>query len=274
VDAVRSVRRPRIGRSLAGTVALMDQLRVVACQGDSSSPSCFSFVRWVPVPARCDLVGGALISPLRVVLPRRGRTPCRTRGRCRPRHDLPVVQRFTPLVIDAAKPCRHSVGDRWFVDETYVKVAGVWRYVYRAVDQHGQVIDVLVSKRRNAQRRPASSRRCWRAVHGPPRSPRIWSHRCCASSTNFLPDALHDTTQYGNNRIECDHGRLKARLRPMRGLRTDRGGMGDFWCDLQGSQPLMKALARIGANDARGTPFSIACLIRGAVSVGNQLEYA
>jgi transposase-like protein len=38
----------------------------------------------------------------------------------------------------------------------------------------------------------------------------------------LLPDALHDTTQYSNNRIECDHGRLKARLRPMRGLRTDR----------------------------------------------------
>ena len=59
------------------------------------------------------------------------------------------VQRFTPLVTGAARPCRHSVGDRWFVDETYVRVAGVWRYVYRAVDQNGQVIDVNVSKRRN-----------------------------------------------------------------------------------------------------------------------------
>ena len=38
----------------------------------------------------------------------------------------------------------------------------------------------------------------------------------------LLPDALHDTTQYANNRIECDRGRLKSRLRPMRGLRTDR----------------------------------------------------
>jgi IS6 family transposase len=38
----------------------------------------------------------------------------------------------------------------------------------------------------------------------------------------LLPDALHDTTQYANNRIECVHGRFKARLRPMRGLRTDR----------------------------------------------------
>ncbi|MCP3856608.1 MAG: IS6 family transposase, partial [Actinomycetia bacterium] len=59
------------------------------------------------------------------------------------------VQRFTPLLIDAARPCRHAVGDRWFVDETFVRVAGVWRYVYRAVDQYGQVIDVYVSKRPN-----------------------------------------------------------------------------------------------------------------------------
>ena len=38
----------------------------------------------------------------------------------------------------------------------------------------------------------------------------------------LLPDARHHTEQYANNRVECDHGRLKARLRPMRGLKTDR----------------------------------------------------
>src|SRR5436190_10925718 len=59
------------------------------------------------------------------------------------------VQRFTPLLADAARPCRHAVGDHWFVDETYVKVAGRWRYVYRAVDQYGQIIDVYVSSRRD-----------------------------------------------------------------------------------------------------------------------------
>jgi len=59
------------------------------------------------------------------------------------------VQRFTSLFADAARPLRHSTGDRWFVDETYVKVAGHWRYLYRAVDQFGQVIDVLVSEQRD-----------------------------------------------------------------------------------------------------------------------------
>jgi transposase, IS6 family len=54
------------------------------------------------------------------------------------------VQHFTPLLIDAARPCRHVPGDRWFVDEIYVKVAHRWVYLYRAIDQFGQVIDVLV----------------------------------------------------------------------------------------------------------------------------------
>jgi IS6 family transposase len=61
------------------------------------------------------------------------------------------VQRFTPLLADAAKPCRHIVGTCWQVDETDVKVAGQWRYVYRAIDQFGQVIDVFVSARRDAK---------------------------------------------------------------------------------------------------------------------------
>ncbi len=60
------------------------------------------------------------------------------------------VQTFTPEFIDAARPARHARGNRWFVDKTYVKVAGRWTYLYRAVDQHDQVIDVLLSTRRDA----------------------------------------------------------------------------------------------------------------------------
>jgi transposase-like protein len=59
------------------------------------------------------------------------------------------VQRFTPEFIEAARLCRHAPGDRWFADETYLKVAGRWTYLYRAIDQHGQVIDVLLSERRD-----------------------------------------------------------------------------------------------------------------------------
>src|SRR3954469_6686149 len=75
------------------------------------------------------------------------------------------VQRFTPLFADAARPCRHATGDRWFVDETYVKVAGRWRYLYRAVDQYGQVIDVLLAVHRDT----AAARRFFVQAlrHGP-----------------------------------------------------------------------------------------------------------
>ena len=75
------------------------------------------------------------------------------------------VQRFTPLLIDAARPCRHVPGDCWFVDETYVKIAGRWVYLYRAIDQDGQVINVLVSQKRDL----AATRRFFiRALdHGP-----------------------------------------------------------------------------------------------------------
>jgi IS6 family transposase len=75
------------------------------------------------------------------------------------------VQRFTPLFVEAARPLRHSAGDRWFVDETYVKVAGQRRYLYRAVDQYGQVIDVLLSEQRDT----AAARKFFtRALrHGP-----------------------------------------------------------------------------------------------------------
>ena len=131
------------------------------------------------------------------------------------------VQRFTPLVIEAARPCRHSVDDRWFVDETYVKIAGVWRYVYRAVDQHGQVIDVFVSKRRNV----AAATRFQTMLAGRERPKEVTTDLAAPLLRvvdDLLPEVLHDTTQYANNRIEWDHGRLKARLRPMRGLRTDR----------------------------------------------------
>jgi transposase-like protein len=133
------------------------------------------------------------------------------------------VQRFTPLLADAARFSRHSPGDRWFVDETYVKVNGVWRYVYRAVDQYGQVIDVLVSKRRDAD---AARRFFHRALNTlKVRPSEVVTDKApvyLKVLDELVPAAWHHVEQWANNRIEADHSRLKHRLRPMRGLRTDR----------------------------------------------------
>ncbi len=96
-------------------------------------------------------------------------------------------------MIDAARPRRHSVGGRWFVDETYVKVAGKWRYVYRAVDEHGQVIDVVVSPRRNIDAARTFFRRVLDA-HGEPDE--VVTDLAQALETvieELMPDAFHNT---------------------------------------------------------------------------------
>jgi transposase, IS6 family len=109
------------------------------------------------------------------------------------------------------------------VDETYVKVAGQWRYVYRAIDQFGQVIDVYVSPRRDAK---AAHRFLERAIGTTKVAPaEVTTDQAPvypAVLEDLLPAAWHRTDQYANNRVECDHGKLKARLRPMRGLKQDR----------------------------------------------------
>jgi IS6 family transposase len=133
------------------------------------------------------------------------------------------VQLFAPLLADAARFARYCPGDRWFVDETYVKVNGVWRYVYRAIDQYGQVIDVLVSARRDA----AAARRFFtRALTTLKTMPvEVVTDAVPvypAVLADLVPAAWHHVEQYANNPIEADHGQLKHRLRSIRGLRTDR----------------------------------------------------
>src|SRR5947199_9163754 len=136
------------------------------------------------------------------------------------------VQRFTPLLIDAARPYRHAPGDRWFVDETYAKVAGRWVYRYRAIDQSGQAIDVWVAEKRDL----AATRRFFtRALeHGPCPIEVTTDHAAAYPRVldELVPAACHVTEQYGNNPIEADHGRLKSRLRAMRGLKQLRCARG------------------------------------------------
>jgi IS6 family transposase len=142
--------------------------------------------------------------------------------RGRPRHHLPISAAIHPAVRRRCRPLRHATGDRWFVDETYVKVAGRWRYLYRAVDQYGQVIDVLLSEQRDT----AAARKFFAraSTHGP--APVEVTTDKAGPSLRVLaevvPTAAHVTDQYSNNRIEADHSRLKARVRPMRGLKRLR----------------------------------------------------
>jgi IS6 family transposase len=110
------------------------------------------------------------------------------------------------------------------VDETYVKVSGVWCYVYRAVDQFGQVINVYLSKRRDTA---AAQRLFARALNTTKVSPaEVVTDKAAVYPRvldELVPGAGHHSEQYANNQVEADHGQLKRRLRPMRGLKTDRG---------------------------------------------------
>jgi IS6 family transposase len=95
--------------------------------------------------------------------------------------------------------------------------------VYRAIDQFGQVVDVFVSTRREAD---AAERFFQQAMGATSVRPvEVTTDRAPvypAVLEALLPAAWHRTDQYAKNRVECDHGRLKARLRPMRGLKQDR----------------------------------------------------
>ena len=104
-----------------------------------------------------------------------------------------------------------------------MKVAGRWRYVYRAIDQFGQVIDVFVSAQRDAK----AARRFFEQAIGTTKVTPVEVVTDRAATypmvlEDLLPAAWLRTDRYANNRVECDHGRLKARVRPMRGLKQDR----------------------------------------------------
>jgi transposase-like protein len=109
------------------------------------------------------------------------------------------VQRFAPLLAETARPCRHPVGDRWWADETYVKIAGQWRYVYRAIDQFGQVIDVFVSPRRDT----AAARRFFERAIG---STKVRPSEVVTDHAAVYPKVLDDSVA-----ARSEHGR-RARV--------------------------------------------------------------
>jgi transposase-like protein len=129
------------------------------------------------------------------------------------------VQRFLPVFGAAARAYRQRVGRKWRVDETYIRLHGTWTSMYRAIDQDGQVIDAYCSRRRNANAAHTFFERAIEETGVPP-------ERVISDNATWYPPALrevlptveHRTSKCLHNGLERDHGPLKQRLYPLRGL--------------------------------------------------------
>jgi transposase-like protein len=130
------------------------------------------------------------------------------------------VQRFLPLFGEAARVHRRPVGTTWHVDETYVRLHGHWTYVYRAIDQDGQVVDAYFSIRRNAKAAQTFFERAIEETGVTPEQVTTDKATWYPPALRIVvPDAEHRTSKYLNNGVERDHGHLKQRRYSMRGFK-------------------------------------------------------
>jgi transposase, IS6 family len=130
------------------------------------------------------------------------------------------VQRFLPLIQDAARVHRRPVGIKWRVDETYTRLKGTWTYIYRAIDENGQVVDAYFSQRRNAKAAQAFFERALDETGVRPRRVTTDKAKCYPPALRaVLLEVEHRRSRYLNNGIERDHGHLKQRLYAMRGFK-------------------------------------------------------
>ena len=113
------------------------------------------------------------------------------------------------------------LGDTWHLDELFVRIQGKRQYLWRAVDQDGDVIDILVQPRRN---RRAAERFFRRLLKGQGREPnrlvtdKLPSYRAAHRTT--MSSVVHDTRQYANNRAEVSHQPSRQRERQMRRFKS------------------------------------------------------
>ena len=120
-----------------------------------------------------------------------------------------------------ARYYRKPVGPDWRVDETYTRIRGRWHYIYRAIDGCGQIIDAYVSPTRDMVAARTFFERAIAATGTTPR--RVITDKAATyppALAVVVPGVLRRTGRYRTNGIERDHGFLKERLRPMRGLKS------------------------------------------------------
>ena len=127
--------------------------------------------------------------------------------------------KFGPDYARQLKRRQGRLGDTWFLDEVFVTINGERQYLWRAVDQDGDLIDIFVQLRRDAR----AARRFFRQLLNSQRQEpvRLVTDKLGSSRVahrDVMPLVTHDTTRYANNRAEVSHQPTRQRERQMRGF--------------------------------------------------------
>jgi transposase-like protein len=140
---------------------------------------------------------------------------------------LSWVHTFGPLLAAEGRRQARPLGTRWWCDETYIRVGGAWAYLYRAVDEYGQIVDVLLRSRRDLASAKAFFAQAILRRNSTPNEVITDKHPAYPRAMpEQLPHARH--IQTGLHRasgptclpIERSHVPVKDRIRPMRGLQS------------------------------------------------------
>ena len=129
--------------------------------------------------------------------------------------------KFGPQYTKRLK-CRHQgFGDTFYVDEVFVKIGGQQQYLWRAVDQDGEVVDVFLQARRDGAAAKRFFKRLIRSHGKEPRkivTDKLRSYP--VAQREVMPGVIHDTSQYANNRAEQSHEPTRVRERGMRKFKS------------------------------------------------------
>lgn len=131
--------------------------------------------------------------------------------------------RFAPLITEQLRTKRRGqAGVSWYVDETYLKVHGKWCYLYRAIDYDGNLVDSLLSEKRNMESAQRFFKQAVAVVGHTPASVTTDGHRSYPRAISEIVgnNVQHRTNKYLNNRLEQDHRGIKQRYYPMLGFGT------------------------------------------------------
>ena len=112
-------------------------------------------------------------------------------------------------------------GDTFFIDEVFVKIDGKQHYLWRDVDQNGEIVDVFLQRRRDGKAAKRFFKRLMKAHRLEPRkivTDKLRSYG--VAHRELIPDTIHDTSQYANNKAELSHQPTRVRERVMRRFKS------------------------------------------------------